>query len=134
MVGLPPQAAHLGKGRFGPGIGALAFQRADQRGFLAADVAAGAAVHLQVQVVAGTEDVPAKVTPVVTGGDRLAQQPRRLVVLRADKDIGHIRLDGIGGADHALEQLVRVTLQQQAVLEGARLHLVGIADQVLVAR
>ena len=34
----------------------------------------------------------------------------------------------------ALDQLVRVALQQQAVLERARLHLVGVDDQVLRAR
>src|SRR5574340_876553 len=36
--------------------------------------------------------------------------------------------------NHALDQLMRVALEQQAVLERTRLHLVRVADQVLRMR
>ena len=37
-----------------------------------------------------------------------------------------VRFDGVGGDDHALDQLVGIALHQDAVLESARLHLVRI--------
>ena len=50
-------------------------------------------------------------------------------VVVADRDAHRI-----GGDGHALDQDVRVVAQDVAVLEGARLAFVGIADQVLLAR
>ena len=43
-----------------------------------------------------------------------------------------VDLAGVGGDDHPLDQHVRALLHQLAVLERARLGLVGVADQVLL--
>jgi hypothetical protein len=42
-----------------------------------------------------------------------------------------VGVDGVGRDQHPLEELVGVALEQDAVLEGAGLHLVGVGDQVL---
>ena len=44
-------------GRLDPRISALAFERFDQPGFFAADVSAGAAMDVNLDVEAGAEDV-----------------------------------------------------------------------------
>ena len=131
--GPTPEPTHLWEGRFSPGVGSLALERVDQRGFLTADVApsAGMDVHLQVEVRA--ENALAEVAAGVAFSDCIAQSLDRHQILPADKNVGNIGTDGVGGEYHALDQLVRVALHQQAVFEGTRLHFIGVADQVLVA-
>ena len=52
------EAEHGGKiGRLDPRIGALAFERFDQAGFFAADVSAGAAMDVNLDVEAGAENI-----------------------------------------------------------------------------
>ena len=50
--------------------------------------------------------------------------------LAADVDEGLGHLQGVGGDEHALDQLVGVALDQQMVLEGGRLALVPVDHQV----
>jgi hypothetical protein len=47
-----------------------------------------------------------------------------------DEDDAVGRPDGVCGQDHALDQHVRLGMQEDPVLEGARLHLVGVADYI----
>ena len=51
--------------------------------------------------------------------------------LAADVDVGAARPDGVGADQGAFEELVRVLLADQPVLEGAGLALVGVHAQVL---
>ena len=55
-------------------------------------------------------------------------------VLRADIDIGLVRADCVGGDGHALENPVRVRLQDRPIHEGARIAFVGVADDVFLGR
>ena len=55
------------------GIGALAFQRIEQPGFLAAHVTPGAQVQVQLKTVIGAENVLAEIMRVVRFRDRLGQ-------------------------------------------------------------
>ena len=50
--------------------------------------------------------------------------------LAADVDEGLRHLQGVGGDEHALDELVGVALDQQVVLEGGRLALVAVDHQV----
>ena len=132
--GLAPQAADLGIWRLGARIGALAFERVEQRGLLPAHVAPGADVQVHLQAVRRAQDVLAQIAVAVRFGDGLLHPPGRQLVRPAQKDVGDVGLDGIGADNHAFDQLVRIAFQQQAVLECARLHLVGIANEILRAR
>ena len=55
------QARDRRERRTQPGLAAASLQRVQQRRLLAADVGAGAGVHDDVEVVAGTQDVLAEV-------------------------------------------------------------------------
>src|SRR6185436_18554811 len=98
------------------------------------DVGARAAVQDERERVVGAEDALAE----VAGGRGLRDRPledlRLLLILAADVDEGAVRVRGVGGDDHPLDEHVRGLLHQLAVLEGARLGLVGVADEVLVDR
>ena len=57
----PIEALDRRKGRLEPRLAALAFERVEQAGLLAADVGARAAVHGDLEVVAAAEDIRADV-------------------------------------------------------------------------
>src|SRR5262249_26803900 len=94
------------------------------------DVAAGAAVQDQVEVEAGPEDVLAEVAALVRLRDRLAEPlvPER--ELAPDVHEREVALDREGRDDDALDELVRVALDEHVVLEGGRLALVRVHGEV----
>src|SRR5215218_6453076 len=112
------------------GLAALALERGQQGGLLAADVGAGAAVQHHVQVEPGALDVAAEQAAVVGGVDGGLQAAAGPAALAAQVDERGAAADRVGGHDHALDQRVRVAFQQLHVLEGARLALVGVDHQV----
>ena len=59
-VGLPKQAFDGRQRRLGAHHAALAFERVEQRGFLAADIGARADTHFQVEQLLRAHDVPAE--------------------------------------------------------------------------
>ena len=126
------EALHRREWRLQPRVAALALERVEQRRLLAADVGAGAAVDDQLQVAVGAEDVLAEVAGLIRFGDRGVEDVGLRVVLAADEDEGVADAGGERGDRDPLDQLVRVALHQLAVLEGARLGLVGVAAEVLV--
>ena len=123
-----------GEGRLQARVAALALERVEQAGLLAADVGALAAVHDQVERVVGAEDALAQVALLVGLGDGRVEDVRLQLVLAADEDEALVRAGRDRADDAALDQQVRVLLHQQPVLEGARLGLVGVAAEVLVHR
>ena len=132
---LSPEAGELGEGGLGAGDAALALQGVEERRLLAADVTAGAHVQPHLEAVAGAQDVLAQV-PAPRRPPRWPCQMRSAdcSVFPPQEDVGDIGLDGVAADDQALDQLVRVSLHEQPVLEGARLHLVGVGDEVLRVR
>ena len=113
-----------------PRVGAFAFQRFDQTGFLAADVSPGAAVDEDVAGVFGAADVFTDKTCVAGLLDRRFQNARALRKLTADIDVGLLHVVRETGNHGALDQLVGILMNDVAVLEGARLGLVGIDHEV----
>ena len=93
--------------------------------------APGAAVHDQVEVEPGAEDVLAEVALGVRLGDRVAQPAGGVHRLAADVDERPVGPDRVRGDDHALDQRVRVVRHQRQVLAGARLALVGVDHEVV---
>ncbi len=113
----------------------LALQRLHQRGFLAADVGAGAERVVDVDVDAAAENVLAQPAVPVGFGQRFLDVLERLVVkLATHVVVGHAAAGGVAGDRHALDNRVRVVAQDVAVLAGARLGLVRVAQDVLLAR
>ena len=117
-----------------PRVGALALEGVEQRRRLAADVAPGALVQVDVEGEARAEDVPAEVAALARLGERPLERRRAAVVLGAQEDVAGVGLERVAGQSHTLYQKVRVALEQVAVLEAARLHLVAVADHVLGPR
>src|SRR3989454_3189890 len=118
------------KGRLDARVGALALERLDEARLLAADVGARAAVYPHLEVEAGAEDVPPEETLRARLGDRLLQHAPAARELAADVDVGGVAADRVRGDDDALEELVGVVLDDLAVLEGARLALVGVDGEI----
>ena len=110
---------------------ALALERFEQRGLLAADVRARAAVHDDVEVEARAEDVLAE--------EALARARRRSRAiepfvaereLAAQVDEREVALDRVRRDRDALDELVRIALDEHAVLERRRLAFVGVHHEV----
>ena len=110
----------------------LALERLEEPGLLAADVRAGAALEHDVVARSPLPSTSLPRMPRAYASSMAAWRiARRRRVLAADVDE---RLLGAGrerGDQDALEHLVRAALDQQPVLEGARLRLVGVADEIL---
>src|SRR6185437_15485515 len=117
------EAVRRGERRLDARIGALPLERLDQSGLLAADVGARAAMHVDLDVEAGAEDVLPDEPGLPRLGDGLLQHPRAVLELAADVDVGSVAADGPSGDDDALEELMRVLLDDHAVLERAGLAL-----------
>ena len=111
------------KGRLELGPALLALQRGDQSRLLPADVGPGAPVHHDVELrpqQAGRVGFP----------HGPAEAPPGLDVLAADVDEAEPRPDGAGRDEHALDEGVRIALEEVAILERSRLALVGIDHEV----
>ena len=126
----PPEIALLGQPwRPVARDAALALERLDERGRLAAHVRARADVDLDVEVEALTAaDRLAEQSGLPAPLERLAQRLEHVAVLAAQVHEPLRRTDAVGGNGHALEDEVGVLAQQQPVLERARLALVRVAD------
>ena len=118
------------KGRLQPRHALLAFEAFEERRFLAANVGAGAAVQINLDVIAGAAGILTNEAGGIGLLDRRLQPLRLGVEFAADVDVG-------GGASHpgpgqhaAFEQFVRLVAQDVAVLAGARLALIGIDDEI----
>ncbi len=108
----------------------LTFQRTQQARLLPADVGARPAMYGQLQVVAASQDVLAQVAPLVSLGGGPFQPFRARDVFAPDVDKSVFHLAGVAGDNYPFDQAMRIVLDERPILEGARLALVGVADQV----
>ena len=97
-----------------PRQAALALDAFQQRGFLAADIGAGAAPHVQRR------------TARRQLGDLEREHLERGRIFVADVDVDVGRIDDMRADQRALEETVRIALQIEAILEGAGLALVAV--------
>ena len=130
--GPPVQAVVAGERRLVARLAAVALHALQQRGLLAEDVAAGRDEHLDVQpapAAAGVRpDHPGRAQRVDLGAQHVLLGP----VLVPDEDPALLGADHGHAEQQALQHQVRLGGQDLAVLERARLGLVGVADRVLV--
>ena len=108
----------------------LALEALQQPGLLAADVGAGAAVQVDLVVVAGAAGILADQSGGVRLVDRRLQDLRLAHVFAADVDVAGGGAHAGAGEQAALDQLVRVVAHDLPVLAGAGLALVGVDHQV----
>ena len=87
-------------------------------------------MHEQFKVKAGTQDVFTQQARFGGFGNRATQVFRRFNVLTAQEDVATVRFQRKRGDQHAFHQQVRQLFHQQAVFVGARLHFIGVTQQV----
>src|SRR6266511_2761323 len=108
----PVQALERGKRRPQLWLATLALQRGQQRGLLAADVGARAAMQHHLEVEAGALDVTAEQATLIGLPDRGGQAPAGEAALAAQVDERLLAADRVGRNDRALDQRVRVAPDQ----------------------
>ena len=109
------------EGRLVARLAAVALDRLEECGLLPAHVGAGADAQLDLDTEVGAVD-------------RVLQPLVRKRVLRADVDEGSLAAGRVRGDRHRLDQPERILLHEDAILEGAGLRLVGVADEVVRRR
>src|SRR6185437_4505911 len=116
-------------------LAGLALERVEERGLLAADVGARADERMDVEVDPGAADVPAEKAGLVGLLQRRLEARHRLAEeFAADVVVGDGGIRGIAAERQPLDERVRVVAQDVAVVAGAGLALVGVADQVFLHR
>ncbi len=103
-------------------LAALALERLEQPGLLTADVGTGTAVENHRRV--SQQPLAARLV------QRAPQDLELRQVLASDVDEDVLRLDGVGGDQAALDEAVWDREHDLAVLERARLGLVGVDDEI----
>ena len=102
-------------------VGALAFKRFDQTGFFATNIGGRATVDVDFEIKTGPLNVLAKEAFFPGFSDGPFQSDGGLGKLLANVNVSGVSSNGIGRDDHALNELVRILVDDIAVLEGARL-------------
>src|SRR5262249_23018558 len=103
---LLPEPVRPGKRRLVPRLGALVFDRLEQRRLLAADVAARADEDSRVEREAGAEDVRAEQALAPAGGQLTLEALGLRLVLVAYINDALVGADAAGGQDHPLDHHV----------------------------
>ena len=117
--------------RLVPRLAAVPLDRVEERRLLAADVGAGAAAKLDVEADAVAHHVVAEEAVHAGLVDGVAKPSVGQRVLAAQVEVAPLAAGREAGDRHRLDQRERVALHHDAVLERARLGLVGVADQVM---
>src|SRR6185369_3317374 len=113
------------------GLAALALDGVEEGGLLAADVGAGPAADLDVEREPPAQSVGAQQPRRARRLDRAGHPLGGQRVLAAQVEVAALAAGRVAGDRHALDDRERILFHQQAVLERARLGLVGVADQVV---
>src|SRR6266581_4341738 len=128
---LLPQPVRPGKRRLVPRLRALVLDGLEQRRLLAADVPARADEHAHVEGQVRAEDAPTEQAVATAGGQLALEMFGLRLVLVAYIDDALVGADDEAGQNHALDHQMRHVIEDEAVLDGPRLALVGIAHDVL---
>src|SRR5437667_233982 len=131
---LPEQTLDGRERRPHPHFPAPALETLEHRGLFAADVGARAEADLELEALTRAGDIAAEVAGLVGRGDGGAERPQGMRVLGAQINVALGGADRDAGDGHALDEREGIPLHQHAVGEGARVALVGVAGDVLLAR
>src|SRR5260370_4759982 len=125
-----PEADLARKGRLVARLGAMAFDGFDERAFFATDVAAGADKNFQSKIEIAPEDFFAKKPGAITPANFFTENLFLKMVLVADIRDAALRSGDQAGDDHALDEEMRQVSHDEAVLDGAGLAFIGVADNI----
>ena len=123
------QAFHRQARRAVARVALLAFDRRQQAGRLAAHVRTRALDDDEIHHELGAVERPAEVAGRIRLLDRGLQAAIRQVELAAHVDERVAHAERVAGDQHRLDQLVRVVLEDPAILERAGLAFVGVRAQ-----
>ena len=87
-------------------------------------------MHVDLKIVPCAADTPAQEALSLGLIDSPVENSRALGELTTNVYIGQLHVVGVTGQDHALNELVRILVNDLSVLERARLGFVGIADKI----
>ena len=127
---LTPCARACRERRLGAWVSTATFEGVDQRGFFTADVTPCPSVDKQFEVETGAHNVFAKQTGFGRFGDSATQMHGCFDIFTAQEDVTTVRFQRKRGNQHAFHQQVRQLFHQQTVFIGARLHFIGVTQQV----
>ena len=119
-----------GQRRLGAHDAAPAFEAFKQRGFLAADIGAGAFADFKIESEVRAGEGLAEHAAAPRRADRVVHHRDRMRIFRADIDVALCSADGDAGDRHALDQHERIAFHDHAVGESAAVAFVGVADDV----
>src|ERR1035441_2638627 len=126
-----PQSQHGWKiRRLDARIGPLAFKRFDEAGFFAANVSTRAAMNVHLQIVAGAENIFTEEIFLAGFLECAVQNLRAFGHLAANVNVGELHVICEARDDHALDELMRILVNDLAVLDRARLGFVGVANEI----
>src|ERR1700733_9909513 len=119
-----------GERRLQARLALLALERFQERGLLAADIGAGAAMEIDFEIEARAARVRADQLCVIGLVDCGLEIDGLVVELAADIDVTGMRTHRARGQERALDQLVRIEAEDVAILASAGLALVRVDHQI----
>src|SRR5216683_514801 len=128
--GFLPQADLTGEGWLIARLGAMTFDGFDQRALFATDIAAGANKNFQVVIEIAAEDFFSEKPCSIATANLFAEDFFLQMVLVANIKDAALRAGHQPGDDHAFDQQMRQIGHDEAVLDGAGLAFVRVADNV----
>src|SRR5262249_53515274 len=127
---LAKQALYGRKGWLDSRPSPLPFEAFQEACLFAANVRARTAVQINVERKIGPQDVLPEEAIVVTLADGPIERAIGAAELVAEIDISGVAPDGVGRNDDSLEDLMRIVLHQDAVIESAGFAFVSVDAQI----
>ena len=109
----------------------LPLEAVQERGVFPADVGPRPAIDTDVEAPSGPQDVRSEIALSPRLGQGSLEDRKGVGILLPEVDVSRIGIDGVTGQDHALDKGMGIPLHDIAVLEGPRLPLVGIRDDIV---
>src|SRR5260370_3926316 len=108
----------------------MALDGFNERAFFATDIAAWTDKHLQVVVEVASQNFLSEKRGTITAANLFAEDFFLKIIFVADVEDAALRSSDQARYDHALDEQVRQVGHDKAVLDGAGLAFVGVADDV----
>ena len=87
-------------------------------------------MHVNLKIVTRAQNILTQKTRCPGLLECLIQQLSRNGHLTPDVNVGQLYIVGPARENHSLDQLMRILVEDLAILEGARFGLVGVANQI----
>src|SRR5436190_15788009 len=119
-----------GEGRLLSGMPAFTLEGFEQTGFFSANIRAGSGMKNDLEIVVGAKDFRSQKSFGLGFRQRLVEHSLPVAELAANVDECQMAFHRVSSDDHAFDQLVRITLDDYAILTRPGFTLVGVTAQV----